>query len=71
MEKRVCAESIIKQVLFNRGLKYEFVCKKLGIAINDFIDCMSGKRTFNAAEFLAVCLFLNLSLDDFKERIKC
>ena len=28
MKKRSCAENVIKQILFKRGLKYDFICKK-------------------------------------------
>lgn len=65
------AENVIKQVLFKKGMDYEYVCKNLGITLGDFIDCMKGKRKLNAAEFLAICIFLNLSLDDFRECVKC
>ena len=71
MKKRSSAETVIKQVLFKRGLKYEFVCKNLGFAINDFSACMAGKKKLNAAQFIALCVFLNLSLEDFKECMAC
>lgn len=71
MKKRSCAETVIKQVLFKRGLKYEFVCKNLGFVINDFSACMAGKKKLNAAQFIALCVFLNLSLEDFKECVGC
>ncbi len=71
MKKRNCAENVIKQILFKRGLKYDFICKNLGFTLGDFSACMSGKKKLNAAEFIALCVFLNLSLEDFKECMGC
>ena len=71
MKKIKCADDVVKRALFKKGLKEEFVCKKLGIALNDFSAFMLGKRKLNSAEFIAICVFLNLSLEDFKECYKC
>ena len=67
MTKHKIPETVIKKALFKKGLKDKDVCKTLGINFDNFLNCMNGKQKFNAAEFLSLCLYLNLNLEDFKE----
>lgn len=62
-----CVRSIIKDTLEVKGLDYKEICKKLEINQTRFTNCMAGISKLNAAEFISVCVFLGLNLEDFKE----
>ncbi len=63
------AQSIIKDALDKKGLKYEFVCKKLGIEPTHFLKCLNGEVKLTSAEFISMCIYLRLHLKDFKRSI--
>ena len=67
MQKHKMAEVIIKDTLQKRGLKYDSLCNLLGLKKNNFYKCMSGAKKLNTLEFLCVCAYLNLKVEDFKE----
>lgn len=67
MTKHKMAQNVIKNALVKKGVACEYICKKLGIKLNNFLLCLDGKRTFSASEFLSLCVYLNLNLEDFKE----
>lgn len=58
---------IIKDAINKKGIKNELICRKLGIRHEEFLHCLEGKKEFDAAQFLSVCIFLGLNIDDFKE----
>lgn len=66
MSQNTTYENRIKDIIKERGLQYKFVCEKLGLEQVKFSQCMNGKRKFQVGEFLAVCKFLGLNLNDFE-----
>ena len=66
MTNNKIVETVIKDTLQKRGLDYEHICKELGIPKFSFSQCMKGKRRLNAGEFISLCTFLNLTVEDFK-----
>lgn len=67
MENQKTAQKLIKKTLLQRGIDYSLICKKLNIEQSHFLNCMNEKSSLNAAEFLSLCSFLELGLDDFKK----
>ena len=66
MSQNTTYENRIKDIIKERGLQYKFVCEKLGLEQVKFSQCMNGKRKLQVGEFLAVCKFLGLNLNDFE-----
>lgn len=66
MSQNTTYENRIKDIIKERGLQYKFVCEKLGLEQVKFSQCMNGKRKLQVGEFLAVCRFLGLNLNDFE-----
>ncbi len=69
MNKHKDAQQLIKTILKQRGLSYEYICKTLDIELDRFYNAMNNKTKLNAAEFLSVCNFLNIGLKDFRSYI--
>mgnify|MGYP002527709287 CR=1 FL=1 len=67
MQTAKSVEEIIKEQIKERGLQQQFVCEKIKISQEQFSQCMKGKRKFKVVEFLAICSFLNLNFELFKE----
>lgn len=63
-------ETLIKNIIKERGLQQKFICEKIKISQEQFSQCMRGKRRFNVIEFLALCSLLNLDFSMFQECIK-
>lgn len=61
------AQNIIKEALDKKGLEYESVCKKLGIEPTHFQKCLNGEVKLTSPEFISMCVYLKLHLDDFKK----
>lgn len=63
-------ETLIKNIINERGLQQKFICEKIKISQEQFSQCMRGKRRFKVTEFLALCSLLNLDFSMFQECIK-
>lgn len=50
-------ETLIKNIIKERGLQQKFICEKIKISQEQFSQCMRGKRRFNVIEFLALNRF--------------
>ena len=50
-------ETLIKNIIKERGLQQKFICEKIKISQEQFSQCMRGKRRFNVIEFLALGSF--------------
>lgn len=64
------AQSIIKNALDEKGLKYDHVCHKLGIEPTHFLKYLNGEVKLSSAEFISMCIYLKLYPADFK-RCNC
>ena len=64
MEKNV--ENIILEAIQSKGLMQKFVSEKTNISETNLSLSLKGKRNFKSTEFIRLCLFLGLTLDDFK-----
>lgn len=58
-------ENKIKDVILKNKIEENFICTKLKINRKNFSKCLNGERKFRADEFISICLFLNLNLNDF------
>ena len=66
MSKHRMAEMVIKDTLHKRKLNYEAICAKLGISKYYFNKCMDGKSKLKTPEFISLCVFLGLKVEDFR-----
>ncbi len=62
-----CVLKVIENSLKRKNIGYEELSKKLRISKNDFKNVILGKRTLKSCEFIAICLYLGLTLKDFQE----
>lgn len=60
-------ETKIKEIIKERGLQQKYVYEKIKLSPEQFSLCMREKRKFKTIEFLALCSFLGLSVQDFEE----
>jgi len=60
-------KKVIKDNLKKRHIGFSEISKSLNIKEVDFKNSLFGKRKFKSSEFIAICLYLGLNLEDFKE----
>lgn len=70
MAENQSVETLIKNIIKERGLQQKFICEKINISQEQFSQCMREKRRFKVTEFLALCSLLNLDFAVFNECFK-
>ena len=60
-------KKIIKNKILEKNLEEKFIYEKLGITKKDYLNEFYGNSELSSAQFLCVCIFLGLNIDDFKE----
>lgn len=58
-------ETVINEVMHERGTNLSTLCKVLDLRKNEVEKCMSGKKKLNTLEFLSICAYLDLKVEDF------
>lgn len=59
-------ESIILESIKAKGFRQNFVAQKINISEHSLSLALNGKRAFKSIEFINLCLFLGLTLQDFE-----
>lgn len=60
---------LLREVIFNKGLKYGFIAEKLGIRHQSLIRKIENETEFKAGEIKKLCELLEINDFQEKERI--
>jgi len=60
-------KKVIRESLIKKHIDAGKISKELKMKEDDFKNSILGKRQLKSSEFIAICVYLGLSLKDFKE----
>lgn len=62
--------SLIKEYIFDVGLKQKVIAERMGISDTQFSAIMNGNRRIEAGEYATLCNILNVPFDKFVKEKK-